>query len=223
MQYWVDEAILLEPRLITRDVLARMVPQCVEPEVWAEVLGTRFTMAGIESNHEIALFLAHAGHESASFRQLEESLNYSVEALDKLFGRHRISTEEINQYGRRPGQKANQEQLGNILYGGEWGKRNLGNREFDDGYRYRGRGIFQLTGRANYERCAADTGLDIVRRPELLAVDPAAAAQSAFWFWGTHVTGGDVKKTTRQINGGYHGLADRIERYKRALHVLEGL
>lgn len=222
MKHWVDEAYLVEPRLITGELLARAVPGCADAELWADVLCPRMAMAGIESNHDIALFLAHAGHESAGFRHLEESLNYSVESLSKLFGAHRISRLEIQLYGRKPGQKANEVQLGNILYGGSWGNANLGNIHEGDGYRYRGRGIFQLTGRDNYTRCAEATGLDLVNQPDLLVTDPEAAAVSALWFWNERVSGHDVRTTTRQVNGGLNGLTDRIERYKRALQVLEG-
>lgn len=223
MHYWIDEALLLEPREITGPVMARMVPSCADPDTWAEVLCPRLVMAGIESNHDIALFLAHAGHESGSFHQLEESLNYSVESLALLFGRHRISLEDIDRYGRKAGQRANQEMLGNLLYGGAWGRTNLGNTQPGDGYKYRGRGIFQLTGRSNYTRCSEATGMDLVSDPGLIARDPIAAATSAFWFWNDRVTSRDVKGSTRQINGGTNGLADRIERYKRALNVLEGV
>jgi putative chitinase len=221
MQHWYDSAINLEPVQVTAATLHRMVPNCSQPSLWADALGTRLTTAEIESNHEVALFLAHAGHESASFRQLEESLNYSTEALHKLFGAHRITRLEIETLGRKKNQQANQVGLGNVLYGGEWGKANLGNVYPGDGYNFRGRGIFQLTGRYNYAQCADQTGLDLVNDPDLLSSDPVAAVISAIWYWQTFITGNDVRSTTKQVNGGYHGLPDRIQRYKRALAVLE--
>lgn len=223
MQHWYDSAINLEPVQITAATLHRMVPNCSQPSLWADALGTRLTTAEIESNHEVALFLAHAGHESASFHQLEESLNYSTESLHKLFGAHRIARLDIEALGRKKNQQANQVGLGNVLYGGEWGKANLGNVYPGDGYNFRGRGIFQLTGRFNYAQCADQTGLDIVNAPDLLSSDPVAAVVSALWYWQTFVTGNDVRSTTKQVNGGYHGLPDRIQRYKRALSVLESV
>lgn len=221
MQHWINEAILIEAKVLDGQLLSKIVPSCVDPHAWANALRGRLEFNGIESNHDIALFLAHAGHESGSFNQLEESLNYGVEALHKLFGSHRITSEQVEALGRKPGQSANQEELGNVLYGGKWGKDNLGNLEYGDGYKYRGRGIFQLTGLYNYTRCAEATGIDFVNQPELLAEDKDAAVESAIWYWNTRVSGGDVRTTTKQINGGYHGLADRIDRYKWAMSVLE--
>lgn len=222
MQQWVDAVILEEPTLLTASVLKKAMPDCREPERWAEPLAIGMSRYGLESDHDMALFLAQVGHESAGFRMLEESLNYSVEALEKLFGAHRIHPREIQLLGRKPGQKANEPALANTLYGGAWGAENLGNVEPGDGWRYRGRGVIQLTGRANYEACAADTGLDIVHHPDLLATDAAAGVESALWFWSRYVPGRDIKSTTRQVNGGYHGLDDRVERFRRALKALEG-
>lgn len=223
MQQWFDEALLVQPKVITPERLARMVPQCHEPEVWATAFADHLNVSGIESDHDIAMFLAQVGHESASFRELEESMNYGVEALGKLFGAHRITPDEIQRYGRKQGQPANERALANALYGGAWGKKNLGNRNPQDGWNYRGRGLIQLTGRGNFEACAADTGLNIVEDPGLLERSPDAAVIAALWFWNERVSGRDIKTTTRQINGGYHGLADRVERFKRALNVLEAI
>lgn len=223
MHQWIDEAILLGPTNITGDVFSRMVPSCRNPYEWADAIGPKLNMAGIESNNDIALFIAHAGHETGSFRALQESFNYSTEALIKMFGRHRISVAEAQRYGRNRDHPADRKALANILYGGAWGRRNLGNLRHGDGYKYCGRGIFQLTGLGNYTACAQDTGLDIVNRPELLSEDYDAAVTSALWFWNLRIRGSDVKTTTRELNGGYNGLADRVARYKRALSVLEDM
>lgn len=222
MQYWIDEALLVEPSPLTPEVLNRAVPSCHEPALWAEPLRVQLSRAGLESDHDMAMFLAHTGHESGSFRHLEESMNYSVEALHKLFGAHRINRLDIEMLGRKPGQAANEPALANTLYGGEWGARNLGNTQPGDGWKFRGRGLIQITGRANYEACADDTGLDLVGDPDCLVRDPGAGAASALWFWSRFVDGRDMKTTTRQINGGYHGLKDRLARFKRALAALEG-
>lgn len=221
MQHWYEDALLVQPKVLTGEQLGRMVPACHEPEVWADVLATYLPRAGVESDHDIALFIAQAGHESASFRELEESLNYSVDALVKLFGRHRISLRDAEMLGRKKGQSADQSALANVLYGGEWGAKNLGNVQPGDGWKYRGGGIFQLTGRYNHTKCAEATGLNLVDEPELIRSDPEAAVVSALWYWNERVTRWDIKGSTKQINGGYNGLADRVERFKRALKVLE--
>lgn len=83
---------------------------------------------------------------------VRESLNYSVDALLTKFGRHRISEADARRYGRSGSRPANQQAIANIIYGGEWGRKNLGNTQPDDGWRYRGGGLAQITGRANFTK-----------------------------------------------------------------------
>ena len=98
----------------------------------------------------IAHFLAQIDHESSGLMRMTESLNYSVEALMATFSRSRISEQQCRMFGRTPTQKANQKAIANTIYGGEWGKLNLGNVYPNDGWKYRGRGALMCTGRANY-------------------------------------------------------------------------
>jgi putative chitinase len=107
----------------------------------------------ITTPQRVAGFLSQIGHESGGLSSLQENLNYSVDAILKLFGRHRISEADARLYGRTATQKANQKALADILYGGEFGRKNLGNTEPGDGSRFIGRGLKQLTGRSNYKRC----------------------------------------------------------------------
>ncbi len=93
-----------------------------------------------------------------------------------------------------------------------------------DGFKYRGRGLIQITGRANYAACGEAMGVDLVNQPELLEL-PQHAAMSAAWFWAakglnTLADAGDFEKITRRINGGLNGQADRLSIYQRALKVL---
>jgi len=132
----------------------------------------------------LAHFMTEIHHESG-LEPINESLNYSVEGLISGFGRHRISILDAKKYGRTATQKANQEMLANILYGGAWGKINLGNLFVGDGWKYRGRGFKQITGRANYEALSKDTGIDYVNNPDLL-LNEADAMNSAIWFWKKH-------------------------------------
>lgn len=176
----------------------------------------------------ICAFLSQIGHESGGLSQTEESLNYRVSALQAVFGRSRISEEDAKRYGRddATGQKANQEALANILYGGEFGRKNLGNTEPGDGWRFRGRGYKQLTGRYNYTKCAEGIGLDIVEMPELLR-EPHAAALSAAWFYASlrgrgvddMAVAGDVAGITKLVNGGNLGLDQRTALFNAALAV----
>jgi len=104
------------------------------------------------------------------------------------------------------------------------GRKDLGNTAAGDGRRYKGRGLIQITGRANYAACGAALGLDLLAQPELLE-QPANACRSAAWFWRTHglnelADAGDQVKVTRRINGGTNGLAERLALFSVAQRVL---
>ena len=104
------------------------------------------------------------------------------------------------------------------------GREDLGNTEPGDGVRFKGRGLVQITGRANYRACGDALGIDLISRPELLE-QPVYACRSAAWFWDSrglnHLADiGDFDKITRRINGGINGLMDRIAYHERALAVL---
>jgi putative chitinase len=103
-------------------------------------------------------------------------------------------------------------------------RHDLGNTEPGDGPRYRGRGLVQITGRANYQACGDALGVDLVGSPELLERTDLAC-RSAAWFWKTHglnelADKGDFKLITKRINGGYNGYQDRLAYYERAQRVL---
>ena len=104
------------------------------------------------------------------------------------------------------------------------GRTDLGNTQPGDGVRYRGRGLIQITGRANYQACGVALGVDLIANPELLE-SPAPACRSAAWFWRSHglnelADAGDQTKVTRRINGGTNGLADRLALFAVADRVL---
>lgn len=175
-------------------------------------------------------FFAQIKQESG-LKPINENLNYSVEGLINGFGRHRISIADANKYGRTDKQKANQEMIANILYGGEFGRINLGNTEPGDGWRYRGRGFKQITGRANYAKLSKDTGVDYLNNPDLL-LNEADAMNSALWFWNdrklndladftglkenpkTKKKEDAVILITRVINGGEKGLDKRRQYFE---------
>ena len=159
-----------------------------------------------------AHFLSQVGHESNDFRNVKENLNYKVESLLSLFGRHRISEADARRYGRTPTQSANQEAIANCIYGGEWGAKNLGNTSPGDGAKYIGRGLIQVTGKSNYANFSAryygDTRLIIT--PELLEL-PLLAAMSAASYWyeknlNSLADKDDVRAIRKVVNGGVIGL-----------------
>lgn len=177
----------------------------------------------INTPKRMAGFLSQIGHESKNLATLEESLNYSVEGLQMFVRWGRISAADAHQYGRRKGQPANQEMIANIIYGGVWGKKHLGNEFAGDGWRYRGRGLKQLTGRFNYMQCGDAIGEMLTIYPERLLV-PVNAALSAAWFWNSRgcnelADDGNVPAMTKRINGGDLGLKERTALWHEGLQV----
>ena len=178
----------------------------------------------ITSPRRLAGFLSQIGHESGGMARLTESLNYSVDGLQRFVKWGRITEADARKYGRSLEQKANQQSIANLIYGGRFGSSKLGNTEPGDGWRFRGRGLKQLTGRDNYKRCGDAIGEDLIAFPDRLLA-PVNAALSAAWFWETNglndlADRGDVPAMTKRINGGAIGLPERQALYTRAMAVL---
>ncbi|WP_213747996.1 glycoside hydrolase family 19 protein [Citrobacter freundii] len=172
---------------------------------------------GITAVNDVAMFIAQVGHESAGFSLLEESFNYSVEGLKKTFGK-RLTPYQCEMLGRVDGkQVAHQPQIANLVYGDR-----MGNNSPGDGWKYRGRGLLQITGRENYTKCSAALKLDLISTPELLTQEKYAT-RSAAWFFsssGCLMYSGDVVRVTQIINGGQNGIKDRRECYSKAKAAL---
>lgn len=167
---------------------------------------------GITTAKRLAAFLANAVHETNGFRAFMENLNYSAEGLLKTWPK-RFTPALAKQMERRP------EQIANHVYGGRYGNINPG-----DGWKYRGRGIFQTTFKDNYIVASSALGYDFVLDPDTLATPPFAA-KSAAYYW--HIKGlnyyadrEDLRRITLLINGGLHGLADRVLHYQNILKVI---
>lgn len=165
--------------------------------------------SGIQGHRELGNFMGQMQVESGGFSRMSENLNYSGERLLAVFpGRN----------GMDDLKKANEiaaggpEAIANEIYGGRWGKVNLGNTESGDGWKYHGRGFVQLTGRANYEQIGKEMNLDLVNHPEL-AENREIAAKIAVHYWASRVVSNhdqqNVTAACRDINGGTNGLADR--------------
>jgi putative chitinase len=182
---------------------------------WLQPLEDTFAKYDISTPQRQAAFIGQCMHESNNFRTLTENLNYSAKGLMATWP-SRFPTEAFaNEYNRQP------EKIANRVYGGRMGN---GTEETGDGWRYRGRGLKQLTGKENYERCGSGLGVDLVSNPDWL-LDPKYAALSAGWFWNKHnlndlADAGDFETMTKRINGGLIGLDDRKAKIAKALSVL---
>ena len=182
---------------------------------WLEPLKETFEKYQIDTPKRQAAFIGQCMHESAGFKTLTENLNYSARGLMATWPSRFPSEEVANQYARNP------EKIANRVYGGRMGN---GPEETGDGWKYRGRGIKQLTGKENYERCGSGLGVDLVGNPDLL-LDPKYAALSAGWYWNKHninqlADRGDIETMTRRINGGLLGLDARRAAIQKAESVL---
>ncbi len=195
---------------ITPQKLLACCAGCGEPDRWARAFDDAVDFFGA---HDLAMLLAQAGHESSDFTRLEESLWYTPRRLMAVWPSRFPNRRIAEKYARDP------EALANEVYGGR-----MGNDKKGDGWRYRGRGAIQLTGRYNYTRFAdAINSREPVLYPDCL-LEPEMAARSAAWFFAVHVpSGADIETATRRINGGTHGLDDRRARYARYRGVLYGL
>ncbi|MCP5106791.1 MAG: hypothetical protein GY950_25635 [bacterium] len=171
---------------------------------------------GIDTPLRKAHFLAQVAHESGSFRYSSENLNYSADALRRVFGKYFPTDELAAQYARKP------EKIASRVYGNRMGN---GDEASGDGWKYRGRGLIQLTGHDNYTRCGKAIGLNLEEDPGQVAENPEVSVAVVCWYWESnnlnhYADQDDVKKVTKRINGGYIGLKDREENLERAKHVL---
>jgi putative chitinase len=199
-----------------------------DPAKWLEAVQKTCDEFEINTPQRIASFIAQTAHESGGYTALSENLNYKAATLAACWP-NRFATlgadkKPIKENGKLvPTGVANAiagkpELIANLVYSARMGN---GPAESGEGWKYRGRGLKQLTGKDNYTRCGRDLGLDLVSNPDLL-LEPMAAARSAGWFWKSNnlssfADAGDIKGMTKKINGGFIGLEDREKRYKAVL------
>lgn len=166
-------------------------------------------------------FLSEIATETGGLKSVEESLNYSVDGLLSTFGRHRISEADARRLGRSGNRKAKQQEIANTVYGGAWGKKNLGNTEPGDGWKYRGGGMMQTTGRENYRKMGFEDNPEALR-------DPVTAFKTAVREWRNRgcnelADKDDVVAVRKKINGGSNGLADAREYLKAAKTIFKNV
>jgi putative chitinase len=207
--------------LITVDQLRAMIPTNKEVEAWCEELNKALPKYDITTDQRIAGFISQCAHESMDFTAMSENLNYREETLNKVFPRYfGPGKRNAAEYAKNP------EKIANYVYMDEFRTSKLGNTQPGDGWRFRGRGLKQLTGRDNYTRFAKDYDLTAEEAAVWVETKEGALA-SALWFWNTNKLNaiadtGNVAALTKKINGGDIGLADRQARYTRAMAALGG-
>lgn len=171
----------------------------------------------IDTSLRLSHFLSQCAHESINFKATVEGLNYSKEALMKTWPK-RFPEALATQCARKP------EKIANIAYANRMGN---GTPESGEGYKYRGRGYIQLTGKVNYQAFDKVVEEDIVSQPELVATKYPLL--SAAWFWNNAALNSQADKgaadeivtaITKVINGGTHGLADRLAKFKKFYSLL---
>jgi putative chitinase len=209
--------------MITLEQFSAMIPKNKEPKEWYENVVDMFKKYDITTPNRIAGFMAQCSHESADFTALEENLNYSDKALASVFGRY------FGPGKRNPAEYARQpEKIANYVYQDEFRSKQgaMGNTQPGDGWKFRGRGIKQLTGRNNYTAFGKSVGMTADEAAEYVATKKGAL-ESACWFWATNkierfADADDIVGMSRKINGGDIGLEDRKARYARAKALLGG-
>lgn len=201
---------------LTKEKIIHLLHGNSDAAAWADAAMEILPKYEINTPNRIAGFFAQCGHESMNFTVLSENLNYRAETLEKLFSKY------FSKAGRNAADYAKQpEKIANVIYGGR-----MRNTEEGDGWRFRGRGVIQLTGRDNYTSfgltidMTAEQVIDYVQTKK-------GALESACWYWNSRninaaCDANDIVKMTKLVNGGTIGLEDRKKHYEQALAVLGG-
>jgi putative chitinase len=199
---------------IKLEKLKGVVPDSVIAEIPGVI--SRFR---IDTPLRLSHFLAQCGHESNGFKATVENLNYSAERLLQIFPKYFKTAEIANNYAR------NQERIANRVYASRMGN---GPESSGDGWKYRGRGYIQLTGKNNYAAFDAFVDDAIIENPDL--VSTKYPLLSAGWFWHKNklneiadlgFSPQVVESITRKVNGGTHGLSDRLNRFNQIYNLLK--
>lgn len=216
--------VQIDPKLddLTVEQLAAIMPRC-NASFWRPVLVPEMGRRGIVTPARVCCFLSQVAHESSELTRLEEGLSYSAERLVQVWPTRFRSLEEAKPYARAP------EALANHVYAGRMGN---GDASSGDGWKYRGGGLIQMTGRAAYQDAADATGLNLVEQPEQIRAPGMPAARTACWWWWhagcndlADATDGPTpdeafRRLTRRINGGLTGLQERRAYWIKAKEVV---
>jgi putative chitinase len=194
------------------EALQGHVPQSVIDQIPA--VAEKF---GVNTPLRLAHFLAQTGHESGGFKVVNENLNYGAKGLTSIFKKY-FTEESAKEFERKP------EKIANIVYANRMGN---GPQASGEGWKFRGRGYIQLTGKDNYSAFDKTVDDNIIESPDLIATKYPLL--SAAWFWSKNglntiadlgATDDAVTKITKRVNGGTIGLEDRIKHFKEYHNLL---
>ena len=186
------------------------------PDAVIDQLPDTISKFELDTPVKLAHFLAQAGHESAGFKAVSENLNYGAKGLLGIFKKYFPTEAKAKEYERKP------EKIANLVYGGRMGN---GPEASGEGYKFRGRGYIQLTGKDNYKAFDAVVPEDIVANPDLVATKYPLL--SAAWFFHKNclkkcvdASDATVTAVTKCVNGGTIGLPDRLKHFKEYYNLL---
>ncbi|MFA7407851.1 MAG: peptidoglycan-binding protein [Anaerolineaceae bacterium] len=205
---------------ITLEQFSRMIPTNRTADTWYEHAVPMLKKYNIDTRNRIAGFMSQTGHESSDFRVLVENLNYSAQGLRQTFPNYFRTDAQAQQYARRP------EAIANFVYDDRNpARRNkIGNVNDGDGWKFRGAGLIQTTGRNNFQRFGASIGMAAEEAADY-AKTTKGALESACWYWTINnlnrfADNDDIRGMSVAVNGGTIGLADRTTRYNRNKDIL---
>jgi putative chitinase len=204
--------------MLTKEKIVHLLHGNPEADAWADAAVEILPKYEITTANRIAGFFAQVGHESAGLKTLEENLFYRAETLDKIFPKYfKNAGRNAAEYAKQP------EKIANIVYASRMGN---GDTASGDGYKFRGRGAIQLTGRENYTNFGKTIGLTAEQVIDYVQTKKGAL-ESACWYWKSRnlnaaCDASDIVKMTKLVNGGTIGLEDRRKHYNEALAILGG-
>ena len=200
--------------MLTLNQLKQLIPGNPYVDHWHEALEILLPDYDINTPQRIAAFVAQCAHESGNFRVLKENLNYRAVTLRKIFPRYFPDDAIAAAYAGK------QEAIANKVYASRMGN---GPESSGDGWKFRGRGPIQLTGKSNYTQFSQDIGRpDVLTNPDIVATE--LAFESALWFFRKNnlfaiadkgVSDAVITQITKRVNGGTHGLDDRLKKTKQ--------
>lgn len=203
--------------ILTLNKLERILVGNSNVDDWYRALTENIYFFEIDNEKRIAAFLAQTSHESMNYTRVIENLNYRWTSLRSVFPKYFPNDSLAKKYAH------DQRAIANRVYANRMGN---GPESSGDGWRYRGRGLIQLTGKYNYKKFGDSLGISLSEVPDFLETFDGAVI-SACWYWENkdlnyYADNDDIKSMTKLINGGYIGLEDRIRKYSKILEILEG-